>query len=506
MAPKRQAGPPPRRSAPAVEAPAAAPRSDVVRGLMIAGHLALAGLLAALVLGLLYVVAVGSGYLSVHLPPQLQEWDTALYRWINHLQQPDGVQLVLTLFNDPGLDYTMMIAPCLAYLWVRRRREVVFAALAIGATLVIGAWTSHTTSQFGFRPRPFVDVPDALVPDFWRQIWVTLPTFPSGHLRELSGVAVILAYFWPKASPVAALFVPGIGFTRVYLGAHYPLDVGGGIVLGTLSGAMSLVVVGRLRRMLALAAEITWARNAYQRLLLPTNPAADALVLRAARCAIYLGLLLLAGLLVGYPIHTDQPGIISAYMRNVDNSVLNPVFALFDVEIANTAYWILGNSYSMGAALACAAMVFAISKGRGAAVRAVLTIGACLAVVFVFAQISLLQHSLPRPLTKPEFAVAESWQLLWPGASVFPIPHVVLVTALITVIATTGQWLRLAAYACLLPLSIGMLYFGAAWPTQIVASLALGYLCGRFAASTIDQLFPRLCASEEMQSVSAYET
>src|SRR3972149_1905906 len=123
MARGDHAGPVPGTPPHTVGAPPSAPRSDIARGLLIAGHLALAGLLAAAVLGLLYVVASALGYISVHMPPQVQDWDTALYRSINHLQDPGVTKWILALLNDPGIDYTLMIAPCLGYLWARRRRE-----------------------------------------------------------------------------------------------------------------------------------------------------------------------------------------------------------------------------------------------------------------------------------------------------------------------------------------------------------------------------------------------
>ena len=44
--------------------------------------------------------------------------------------------------------------------------------------------------------------------------------------------------------PGAAVLAAGIALSRVYLGAHYPLDVAAGAVLGLLAGVAARLLVG----------------------------------------------------------------------------------------------------------------------------------------------------------------------------------------------------------------------------------------------------------------------
>lgn len=68
-------------------------------------------------------------------------------------------------------------------------------------------------------------------------------SFPSGHTAAAFAVAVAFAGEPAALGPLALLLATGIGLSRVYLGAHYPLDVAAGGVLGVLAGIAARLLV-----------------------------------------------------------------------------------------------------------------------------------------------------------------------------------------------------------------------------------------------------------------------
>ena len=58
------------------------------------------------------------------------------------------------------------------------------------------------------------------------------PSFPSGHAIYAFMMATLLAHWFPRSQIIFFLLAGFIGWTRIYLGLHYPTDVLVGALLG----------------------------------------------------------------------------------------------------------------------------------------------------------------------------------------------------------------------------------------------------------------------------------
>lgn len=59
-------------------------------------------------------------------------------------------------------------------------------------------------------------------------------SFPSGHATDAFFIAVFFSLFYPKLRPLLMSFAVLTAYSRVYCGVHFPLDVIGGALWGSI--------------------------------------------------------------------------------------------------------------------------------------------------------------------------------------------------------------------------------------------------------------------------------
>ena len=122
---------------------------------------------------------------------------------------------------------------------ILRRWRLAIAALVVTAGKLLAERTVWELVQ---RSRPGTTIPDAVVRADAPASGVS---FVSGHVVLVTGLAwVITPYLRERWRIVPWVVVAFVSFARVYLGAHAPLDVLGGLGLGLLVGGLANLAVG----------------------------------------------------------------------------------------------------------------------------------------------------------------------------------------------------------------------------------------------------------------------
>lgn len=118
------------------------------------------------------------------------------------------------------------------------QKESLFAdASEAGASWLLNAGLTMGLKALVGRPRPWV----AYEGDLVCLQKVGSPSFPSGHTSFAFVSATALSLLYPRWYVVvpSMLWAGAVGFSRMYVGAHYPSDVLAGALIGTGSALLA---------------------------------------------------------------------------------------------------------------------------------------------------------------------------------------------------------------------------------------------------------------------------
>lgn len=153
--------------------------------------------------------------------------------WLFRLLTPwhnDVLDVLMSSLSIVGTASALWIAIALAAMWWPRHRAAAWRVLL--TLLLCFVTVDLVLKPIIARPRPVsihaYDPPHELPPR------PRTLSFPSGHTAAAFGAAIALSRMLPQARVVWWLLALTMGYARVYVGHHYPLDVVGGAVVGTL--------------------------------------------------------------------------------------------------------------------------------------------------------------------------------------------------------------------------------------------------------------------------------
>lgn len=167
------------------------------------------------------------------------EWlahaDRAVFHAINHGGVSGFFDWLMPMLSDDGRFKIPFLLVFLAMMVFGKSRARTAALLVIPLIALSDQLSSNLIKHAVERIRPCHVLPDV------RLLAGCSGSFsmPSSHAANSAAAAVHFALAYPRLAIPLGLFAFGVGYSRVYVGVHYPSDV----LVGFLVGVVSALVI-----------------------------------------------------------------------------------------------------------------------------------------------------------------------------------------------------------------------------------------------------------------------
>ena len=177
------------------------------------------------------------------------EFDQSITLAVHELHKACGSWMapVMEFISLLGKGGIFLILLSLVLILIRRTRRygtAMLLGLAIGA-LFVNLWLKVVIA----RPRPYAD-PEGIFYPLWQLLGSHTESdfsFPSGHTNAAFASMVPVFILGNKRwSWLALVFAVLMGISRIYLVVHFPSDVLGGVITGTIAGLLGVLIAKAL--------------------------------------------------------------------------------------------------------------------------------------------------------------------------------------------------------------------------------------------------------------------
>ncbi|MEU4638032.1 lysylphosphatidylglycerol synthase domain-containing protein [Micromonospora chalcea] len=189
-------------------------------------------LLVSLTVSACLLAALSAAVRSHRVP----RWEQDLFTLLNHL--PAGLTPVLVLVMQLGSYPAVFVAAAAAV--IARRIGAAWTLLLAGN---LAYWLAAAVKAAVARQRPAALFTDVVL----RETITGRLGYPSGHVAVATALALVAARAGgPRWRRAAWVVIGLVAVARIHVGAHLPIDVAGGVLVGWLAVCLARLVVGEV--------------------------------------------------------------------------------------------------------------------------------------------------------------------------------------------------------------------------------------------------------------------
>ncbi|HEV1997188.1 MAG TPA: phosphatase PAP2 family protein [Candidatus Dormibacteraeota bacterium] len=157
--------------------------------------------------------------------------DASIFLAVNHLPHSQTTNDLVETVSDLGKGAGWVAAATVLAVAGSKggwRTAAVTTATMLAAT----GLTQGPIKAYFLRQRPWAVLEEDIV--IGKR--TTDSSFPSGHTAGSFAAGLAMSHCYPRHRPMLLGIAAAVGFSRIYLGHHYPSDVLGGVIIGAVVG------------------------------------------------------------------------------------------------------------------------------------------------------------------------------------------------------------------------------------------------------------------------------
>ena len=162
--------------------------------------------------------------------------DTALFLFLNHAISNPAFDHIFPLITNGAFWIIPGIVAAVIFIAFEKKKALVVIGLALITVSVSDPVCNRIIKPAVHRLRP-CDPSVHIENGRFLLGRKTSLSFPSSHAMNMFAQAMLFSLFYRRKALWFFSFAAVIGFSRIYTGVHYPFDVLGGAVFGTILGA-----------------------------------------------------------------------------------------------------------------------------------------------------------------------------------------------------------------------------------------------------------------------------